>query len=69
MSVACEAGFEVIDVYPLTESYPGSSEDVLHYGNQVFRAMEQMLEKQKVDPAEMEADFKKIRVTTCTSWD
>ena len=60
---------EVIDVHPLIKSYPGGTTDVVHYANQVFQTVEQMLEKHKVDPAEMETDFKKIRVNTCTSWE
>ena len=68
-SVACKAGYEVIDVHPLTKSYPGGTLDVVHYANQVFQTVEEMLEKHKVDREEMETDFKKIRINTCTSWE
>ena len=44
----CQAGFDVIDVYPLTDSYPGGTTDVVHYPDHVFRAVETLLEKYKV---------------------
>ncbi|KAJ7374439.1 hypothetical protein OS493_007545 [Desmophyllum pertusum] len=48
MSAMCQAGFDVIDVYPLTDSYPGDTYDEVHYPDKVFDAMETMLEKYKV---------------------
>jgi len=48
MSAMCQAGFDVVDVYPLTDSYPGGTVDEVHYPNKVFDAMERMLEKYKV---------------------
>lgn len=49
MSVMCEAGFDVIDIYPMTDSYPGGTLDVVHYPNHVFSSMVTMLEKYKVN--------------------
>ena len=68
-SVMCKAGVEVIDVYPLTDSYPDGTLDSVHYANQVFDTVEQMLEKYKVDPEEMQAGFTKRRFKTCTGWE
>ena len=48
MSAMCQAGFDVVDVYPLTDSYPGATLDEVHYPKGVFDAMETMLEKYKV---------------------
>ncbi|KAJ7374436.1 hypothetical protein OS493_007542 [Desmophyllum pertusum] len=47
MSAMCQAGFDVIDVYPLTDSYPGGGLDVVHYADKVFVTMETLLEKYK----------------------
>ncbi|KAJ7374438.1 hypothetical protein OS493_007544 [Desmophyllum pertusum] len=47
MSAMCQAGFDVIDVYPLTDSYPGGGLDVVHYADKVFDTMETLLEKYK----------------------
>lgn len=49
MSAMCEAGFDVIDMYPMTDSYPGGTLDVVHYPNHVFSSMVTMLEKYKVN--------------------
>ena len=46
----CDAGFDVLDVYPLTASYPygtGSSarpKDAVHYEHFVFESVERLLE-------------------------
>ena len=48
MSAMCQAGFDVIDVYPMTDSYPGGTLDVVHYPDKLFAPMETMLEKYKV---------------------
>ena len=47
----CEAGIEVIDVYPLSASWPEgtSSGDVVHYSPEVFASVEKLLEKVKLD--------------------
>ena len=49
MSAICQAGFDVIYVYPLTDSYPGGTLDVVHYANKVFVTMETLLEKYVAD--------------------
>ena len=51
----CEAGFHVLDVYPVTDSYsPGTGthgahgpvkNDVVHYSNLAFRPVEDLLEE------------------------
>ena len=48
MSAMCKAGFDVIDVYSLTDSYPRRCRDHVHYGNKVFGMMETMLEQYKI---------------------
>ena len=48
MSAMCKAGFDVIDVYSLTDSYPRRCTDHVHYNNKVFDMMETMLEQYKV---------------------
>ena len=48
MSAMCKAGFDVIDVYSLSDSYPKRCADYVHYNNAVFYMMETMLEKYKV---------------------
>ena len=45
----CKAGFDVIDVYSLTDSYPKRCMDHVHYKNIVFYMMVTMLEKYKVN--------------------
>lgn len=40
----CNAGFEVLDVLPLTASYMSGTEDVVHYKDEVFSAAETELE-------------------------
>ena len=49
MSAMCRAGFDVIDVYPMTDSYPGGTTDEVHYPNHVLSTMETLLEKYKVE--------------------
>ena len=48
VSAMCKAGFDVIDVYSLTDSYPGRCTDHVHYKNKVFNMVETMLEQYKV---------------------
>ena len=45
----CKAGFDVIDVYSLSDSYPKRCTDHVHYKNIVFYMMVTMLEKYKVN--------------------
>ena len=49
MSAMCKAGFDVIDVYSLTDSYPLRCVDHVHYSDKVFDMMETMLEQYKVN--------------------
>ena len=49
MSAMCKAGFDVIDVYSLSDSFPERCTDYVHYDNIVFKMMETMLEKYKVN--------------------
>lgn len=66
MSAMCEAGFDVIDVYPMTDSYPGGTEDVVHYPNHVFNAVEKLLEKYKANKNKrLEQNEKKSRIKRC----
>ena len=47
-SAMCRAGVDVIDVYPISNSYPGgtiSNTDPVHYGDHVFREVEFLLHK------------------------
>ncbi|XP_068704449.1 uncharacterized protein [Montipora foliosa] len=48
LSAMCEAGFNVVDVFPITDSYPDGALDQVHYSNDVFSALELLLEKYKV---------------------
>ena len=45
MSAMCKAGFEVLDVFPLTASYMPGTIDIVHYKNDVFNTAEIELEK------------------------
>ena len=68
MSAMCQAGFDVIDVYPLTDSYPEAIIDEVHYPNTVFDAIETMLEKYKVHHnRRVNNDNKKSRIKRCVS--
>ena len=47
-SAMCRAGIDVIDVHPISESYPGgtvSQTDPVHYADHVFRDVEALLYK------------------------
>ena len=43
----CKVGFDVIDVYRLTDSYPHRCVDHVHHDKVVFDMMERMLEQYK----------------------
>ena len=45
MSAMCQAGFDVLDVFPLTASYEPGALDVVHYKDEVFYTAEVELEK------------------------
>ena len=44
MSAMCKAGFEVLDVFPLTTSYEPGPFDGTHYDDKVFNAATLKLE-------------------------
>ena len=70
MSAMCQAGFDVIDVYPMSDSYPGGTldNDVVHYADKVFVTMETLLEKYKVNNNQrIGTDERKRRIRRCTS--
>ena len=70
MSAMCQAGYDVIDVLPMTDSYPGGTldQDDVHYPNKVFETMETLLEKYKTtDNRRLGADERKRRIRHCTS--
>lgn len=45
----CKAGFEILDVFPMSYSYPGGTDerfdkhDAVHFKNTVFKPAEQLL--------------------------
>jgi hypothetical protein len=46
MSAMCRAGVDVIDVYPMTDSFPPgtiSKNDALHYGRRAMESVEKLL--------------------------
>ena len=45
MSAMCQAGFAVLDLFPLSASYEPGAYDVLHYRDQVFYTAEDELER------------------------
>ena len=52
MSAMCKAGFEVLDVYPLTASYEPGTLDGTHYDALVFKTVELELYKYAVNAQE-----------------
>ena len=70
MSTICQAGFDVIDLYPLTHSYPEGTfpKDISHYPHKVFSPLETLLEKYKVNKNQrIGTDDNKVRIRRCTS--
>ncbi|XP_022800411.1 uncharacterized protein LOC111338235 [Stylophora pistillata] len=70
LSAMCQAGFDVIDVYPMTDSYPGGTlaNDVVHYPDKVFSTLETLFEKYTVNRIQrIGTDDSKIRIRRCTS--
>ena len=45
MWAMCNAGIEVLDVYPLSASYPQGTVDITHYNDEAFLAAEIQLER------------------------
>ena len=48
----CKAGIPVLDVYPMTASYPNGTLDHVHYSDNVQRAAEDQLIKFIADETE-----------------
>ena len=70
MSTICQAGFDVIDLYPLTHSDPEGTfpKDIYHYPHKVFFPLETLLEKYKVNKNQrIGTDDNKVRIRRCTS--
>ena len=40
----CQAGYTVLDVYPITASYPAGTKDGIHFEDKVFNSAEDLLE-------------------------
>ena len=66
MSAMCNAGFDVIDVYSLSDSYPPRCMDHVHYKMGVFHTVETMLEQYKVhDNKKLEENEKHGKIKRC----
>ena len=46
-SAMCNAGFDVVDVYPISDASPDGALDHVHYNPHVFWDLETLLEKYK----------------------
>ena len=57
-SAMCNAGFDVVDVYPLSDAYPDGAYDYAHYKPRVFWDLETLLEKYKTQNNEKLDDNK-----------
>ena len=57
-SAMCNAGFDVIDVYPISDAYPDGALDHVHYNPRVFWDLETLLEKYKTQNNEKLDDNK-----------
>ena len=69
MSAMCQAGFDVIDLYPMTASNPDGLTDPVHYRAEVFDSLETMLGKYKIlkNTEFLSADPRGRRLTRCIS--
>ena len=52
VSAMCNAGIPVLDVYPMTASYPNGTLDHVHYSDNVQRAAEDQLIRFIIDEME-----------------
>ena len=57
-SAMCNAGFDVVDVYPISDASPDGASDYVHYRPRVFWALETLLEKYKTQNNEKLDDNK-----------
>ena len=64
----CKAGFDVIDVYSLTDSYPPGCVDHVHHKEKVFYMVEKMLEQYKVhNNRKLDENEKHGKIKLCIS--
>ena len=61
----CRAGIEILDVYPLTASYPGGALDMVHYADSVFATAEQLLERRKAQSSKILNHKEEIKENPC----
>ncbi|XP_031560933.1 uncharacterized protein LOC116296952 [Actinia tenebrosa] len=61
----CKAGVDVIDVHPITDSYPWGPMDVVHYYGFVTYPLEQRLEALQIATVSSEGDQDKHSIQTC----
>ncbi|XP_015747639.1 PREDICTED: uncharacterized protein LOC107327414 [Acropora digitifera] len=67
-SAMCNAGFDVVDVYPISDASPDGALDHVHYNPHVFWDLETLLEKYKTQNNEKLDDNKwKNRLKRCIS--
>ncbi|KAK2561054.1 hypothetical protein P5673_016187 [Acropora cervicornis] len=67
-SAMCDAGFDVIDVYPVSDAYPNGTLDHAHYEPRAFWDMQTLLEKYKTQNNQKLNDNKwKNRLKRCIS--
>jgi len=68
LSAMCQAGFEVIDVHPLTAANPEGLLDAVHYKDIVFESLEAMLAEYKtVNNTALNTDPRETRIKQCIS--
>lgn len=71
ITAMCQAGFDVIDVYPMTHSYPEGTldNDIVHYPNKVFDAVVTLVENYKINNNQrIETDDHERKIRRCASW-
>ena len=57
-SAMCNAGLDVVDVFPISNAYPNGTLDRAHYDPRVFWDLETLLEKYKTQNNEKLDDNK-----------
>ena len=68
MTAMCEAGFDVIDLYSMTDSNPVGTPDGLHYPANVFDTVETLLERYKMNNNQrLGLNERKRRIRRCKS--
>ena len=62
----CNAGFDVVDAFPISDAHPNGALDHVHYHPRVFWDLETLLEKYKTQNNEKLDDNKwKNRLKRC----